>query len=141
MASNMPGTLASLSINTDLCEINIPLLSAINALLLVVLIPLLDLLIVPLLRHILMNPSIMCRLGLGSFLAFVTNVIILVIHLVGDVNARVCIFHTIVSTLKMDINVYWILMPVILLTIAELFIYIPGKHHSYYFYLDNTVCQ
>ena len=126
MADNMSGTLASLTIDTNLCEVDISLLNATNALVLIALIPLLDLLVVPMLRHAFLNPSITCRLGIGSLLAFVAAFSIFMIHLEGDLSLPLCIF-TNVLPLKMDIDVYWILLPTLLLTVAEVFIYIPGE--------------
>ncbi len=127
MAFNMNGTFPSVTINTDLCHVNISLLSATNALILAILIPILDLFVVPLLRYVLINPSIMKRLGFGSFLAFGTALSIFVLHTVGNVQSRLCIFQFNDSSLKMDVNIFWILVPVVILTISEVFIYIPGK--------------
>ena len=127
MAANMRGTLASFTINTDPCQVNISLLNAMNGLILVIFIPILDLAVVPLLRHTFVNPTIMWRLGFGSFFALVTALCMFVIHSVGNVNSRLCILRAIGSPLRMDISVYWILLPVVILTIAEVFIYIPGK--------------
>ncbi len=133
MASNMRGTLISLVINTNLCQVNISLLNATNALIVTVLIPVLDLLVVPLLRYTLINPTIMKRLGFGSILVFGTVLTVFVIHSVGNVHSRLCIFHSVDSSLKMDVSVYWILAPVMILAISEVFVYIPGMVliHSY----------
>lgn len=123
----MNGQLVSLTINTDLCQVNISLLSTANAFILTMFIPVLDLFVVPLLRYTFINPSIMKRLGFGSFLAFGTALSIFVMHMVGNLHSKLCIFRFIDSSLKMDVNVYWIFVPVVLLTISEVFIYIPGK--------------
>ena len=129
MAGNMSGAFAVLTINTNFCEVDISLLNATNSLVLIALIPLLDLLIVPILRHAFINPSILCRLGIGSVLAFVAAFSIFMIQLEGDVRFPICIF-TNVLPLEMDINVYWILVPTVVLTVAEVFIYIPGESRS-----------
>ena len=129
MASNMKGTLAHLSIKMELCQVNVTLMDGINAVLLLVFIPILDLIIVPLLRHSLINPSILKRLGLGSFLAFATVFSMFITHVIGDQTARVttCMFidykpHSAV----IDVDVYWLLVPIFIGTLAEVFIYIPG---------------
>lgn len=129
MASNMKGTLAHLSIRMDLCQVDITLMDGINAALLLVFIPILDLFIVPLLRHSLFNPSILKRLGLGSFLAFVTVFLMFIIQAVGDQTGRVmtCMFNDYEPHgAVLDVDVYWLLVPILIGTITEVFIYIPG---------------
>lgn len=132
MAYNMRGTLANLSFKTDLCQTDISLLDGINAATLLLFIPILDLLIVPLLRHSAFNPSILKRLGFGSFLDFLTVLSIFIFHVTGSQTTSVMTCDVFsnqeshIQTAMIDLNVYWLLIPIFIGTMAEIFIYIPG---------------
>lgn len=129
MAAHMNSTLASLELETSVCGILFTITDATNAILLIALIPLLDLLIVPLLRDA--NPSILKRLGIGSILAFLSLLTLLLMEAFGkhSQGREVCMFRTEDTEHgQLEINVYWIFLPLVLVTLAEILIYIPCEH-------------
>lgn len=128
MASHMNMNLATLKLRTSVCGIEVTITDGINALLILTFIPLLDLLLVPMLRNC--YATILKRLGIGATLAFMSVLVLFFFegigpHASGD---QMCMFNAgSRETGQLHISVYWILLPLVMVTFAELFIYIPSK--------------
>ena len=128
MASHMRMSLATLKLRTEVCGIEVTVTDVINALLILTIIPLLDLVLVPALHNC--YATILKRLGVGATLAFLSISVLFLFEAVGTHASgdQTCMFHA--STREqgqLHISVYWILLPLVLVTIAEIFIYIPSK--------------
>ena len=134
MSNHMSGYLAQLSAGTEICHINIALSDSISAALLLTLIPFLDLILVPFLRYTTINPSILKRLGFGAALAVMSMFILFLIEVVGSYDKDVsgggdaaCIFNEDESPLaRLAADVYWLLPSLLIMTVAEIFIFIPS---------------
>ena len=135
MSHHMSGSLAQLNIGTAVCHVNIALSDSISAALLLTLIPLLDLILVPFLRYTTINPSILKRLGFGTALAVMSMFSLFLIEVVGSYNKgvmsgegdAVCMFSEDETQLaRLAVNVYWLLPSLLIVTIAEIFIFIPS---------------
>lgn len=128
----MAGTELSLSFQAEFCRVQFKLADGINAFVLLAFIPLLDLIVMPLLQNC--SPSILKRLGLGTMLALASLLALCLMEGVGSHHAgregvkEVCMFDADgVGEEQLKINIYWTLLPVITVTLAEVFIYIPSK--------------
>ena len=129
MAGHMDMTLATLKLRTGVCGVEVTVTDGINALLILTIIPLLDLLVVPLLRNC--YATILQRLGVGASLAFLSILVLFLFEAFGSHSSgdQMCMFNS--STRERDqlhISVYWILLPLIMVTLAEIFIYIPSEY-------------
>lgn len=130
MASHMNMNLATLKLRTSVCGIEVTITDGINALLILTFIPLLDLLIVPMLRNC--YATILKRLGIGATLAFLSVLVLFFFEGVGPhaSGEQMCMFNAAERERdQLHISVYWILLPLVMVTFAELFIYIPSKLH------------
>ena len=132
MSNHMSGSLAQLKVGlTEMCHIDIPLSDSISAVLLLTLIPFLDLIIVPFLRYTTVNPSILKRLSIGATLAVLSLFILFLIEAVssyGDASGgAMCMFNADKKPpARMSVDVYWLLLPLLIMTVAEIFIFIPS---------------
>lgn len=127
----MQGSLASFEVHWTICEVGFTITDAISALLLLTIIPILDLLIVPFLQS--SFPSILGRLGFGASLALLSLLSLFTIEGIGghSLGDQVCMFNTVAEEEArghLEVNVYWIFLPLTLVTLAEVFIYIPCKY-------------
>ena len=130
MVSHMTGTLFSIDLHTRFCEVQLNLDDGINAIVLLTFIPLLDLLLVPFLRN--SNPTILKRLGFGAALASVSLVSLCLMEAIGthqqSEEGGVCMFDTSKDGMgQLEMDAYWTLLPIVTVTLAEVFIYIPCK--------------
>ena len=131
MGNHMTGTEFSVSFQAEFCQVQFKLADGINAFILLTFIPLLDLVIMPLLQNC--SPSILKRLGLGTMLALASLLALCLMEGVGSHHAgregkEVCMFDVdSVEEEQLKINIYWILLPIVTVTLAEVFIYIPSK--------------
>lgn len=131
MSNHMSGSLAQLNVGTEMCHIDIALSDCISAVLLLTLIPLLDLVLVPFLRYTTVNPSILKRLSIGATLAVLSVFILFLIEAVGSYEGvtgdAVCMFNAEEKPpAQLAVDVYWLLLPLIIMTVAEIFIFIPS---------------
>ena len=129
MADHMNGTIAAVNMETKLCGVELTVTDGISAAVLLTLIPLLDLIVVPLLGYA--NPGILKRLGLGASLAFLSMLTLLLMEGIGKHTSgdQVCMFNVAESAQgKLEISVYWVILPLLIVIVAEIFIYIPCKH-------------
>ena len=131
MSNHMAGSLAELKISTELCQVYITLSDSISAFLLLTLIPFLDLILVPFLRYTTVNPSILKRLSIGATLAMFSVFILFLLEAVGShgttAGDATCVFNADEQPRsQLNVDVYWLLLPLILVTVAEIFIYIPS---------------
>lgn len=132
MAGHMHRSLPTLQIHTDVCEVEISVTNSINGLLIITIIPLLDLLLVPMLQNF--YATILKRLGVGATLAFLSILVLFLFEAFGSHNSGnlICMFNT--STHQpgqLHISVYWIILPLVLVTLAEIFIFIPSNNFSH----------
>ena len=120
----MNQTLVSLRLQTSFCDVRFAVNDVISSILVLTFVPVLDLLIVPLLGNF--NPSIRKRMGTGAFLCCVSVLILLVMEAVGrpSNSQSICMFSD--QEERLSINVYWILFPSLIMTIAQVLIYISG---------------
>ena len=128
MASHMNMNIATLRLKTEVCGIEVTVTDGINALLILTIIPLLDLVLVPMLRNC--YATILKRLGFGATLAFLSIVVLFLFEAAGRHSSgdQVCMFHASSREQgQLHISVYWVLLPLVMVTIAEIFIYIPSK--------------
>lgn len=131
MSGHMVGSLAQLKISTELCQVYITLSDSISAILLLSFIPFLDLILVPFLRYTTINPSILKRLSFGATLATLSVFILFLFEAIGSHNGipgdESCMFSADDELpSQLSVNVYWLLLPLITVTAAEIFIYIPS---------------
>ena len=135
MSHHMSGSLAQLNIGTAVCHVNIALSDSISAALLLTLIPLLDLILVPFLRYTTVNPSILKRLGFGAALAVMSMFILFLIEVMGSYDKGVmsgggdaaCMFSEDQRPpVQLAVNIYWLLPSLLIVTVAEIFIFIPS---------------
>ena len=154
MAGHMDMSLATFKLRTDVCGIEVTITDAINAILLLTIIPLLDLVLVPMLRNFYV--TILKRLGVGATIAFLSILVLFLFEAVGPhtnsgsgsdgggggggggggSGGQVCMFDASSREQgQLHISVYWILLPLVLVTLAEIFIYIPSECEEH-----GTVC-
>lgn len=132
LEGHMNNTIASFDFKAGICGVEFTLTDSISALLILTFIPILDLLVVPLLRHL--NPSILKRLGVGATLAFLSILTVFLLetfgrHTPGD---RVCMFNMEESAAGniLEVNAYWVVLPLAIVTLAEICICIPSKQST-----------
>ena len=135
----MKGNISHFEIHGRYCDFEMSALNALNPVLLLLLIPVLDLVLVPLLRHAMLHPTILKRLGIGAGCTLLSALSLLTLEGVEDRRSSeesdVCVFDTrTVYREKRDVNSYWLFVPMVLVTIAEIFIYIPGENTLNLFY-------
>ena len=131
MVDHTSGTLPRLEVQTLLCGVEVTLTDVISSLLLLALIPVIDLFIVPFLRYWALNPSILRRLSMGAILAFTSVLIPLLMEGFGGHTPAgdSCMFNTYQeSQTKLNVDVNWLFLPLVLVTLAEILIYIPSKY-------------
>ncbi len=121
------------SANWTFCDFKVSTLTGLNAGLLLVVIPALDLIIVPLLRHAMIHPSIRKRLGIGGLCALLSVLSLLGLEGIGDhyfsAGSDNCLFDGHTSALERnEISSYWLVLPMVLVTLAEIFINVPCKY-------------
>lgn len=131
----MESNISSFTVAWKICDLKISVLSITKPVLLLMLIPALDLFMVPTLRHAMLHPTILKRLGIGAICMLLSVISLLVLEGISDqylsVGARDnCIFdeHAASKELKSKMSPYWLFLPVTIGTVAEVFIYIPGIH-------------
>lgn len=129
MEGHMHSSLPTLQIHSEVCEIQVSVTDGINALLILTIIPLLDLLLVPMFQNC--YATILKRLGVGATLAFLSILVLFLFEAFGshDTGNVMCMFNA--STREpgqLHISVYWILLPLVLVTLAEIFIFIPSNN-------------
>ena len=128
----MSGSLAELKIGTEMCHIDIAFSDSMSAVLLLTLIPLLDLILVPFLRYTTVNPSILKRLSIGATLAMLSVFVLFLIEAVSSYegmtgDAACPMFNADEQPpVQLAVDVYWLLLPLIITTVAEIFIFIPS---------------
>ncbi len=129
----MSGSLAQLNAGTEMWNIKISLSDSMTAALLLTLIPFLDLILVPFLRYTTVNPSILKRLGIGAALAVLSVFILFLMEVMGSygegVSERdtVCMFSVDERPpARLAVDVYWLLPSLLIVTVAEIFIFIPS---------------
>lgn len=129
MVDHMKGNISSLAVHGEMCDFEISVLGALNPALILVLIPVLDLVLVPLLRHAMLHPTILKRLGFGATCALLSVLSALTLKGVGDrySESDICMFNNGAQHGRNEMNSYWLFLPTTLATMAEIFIYIPGK--------------
>lgn len=124
----MKGNISSLAFHGKTCDFEITALSALNPALLLVLVPVLDLLLVPLLRHAMLHPTILKRIGMGAMCTLMSVLSVLALEGIGThTDSDACMFNDYGYQEKSELSSYWLFLPIILATMAEIFIYIPGK--------------
>ena len=128
---HMEDDLPQISTYWQSCTFEISTLSAINAILLLALIPVLDLLMVPLLRHAMIHPSILKRLGVGGIFTLLGMLSLLTLEGLGDRSfsggSNTCMFGKDTSQESNGMSGYWLILPMVLVTLAQIMIYIPSK--------------
>jgi dipeptide/tripeptide permease len=129
----MSGSLAQLNAGTEVWNIRISLSDSMTAALLLMLIPFLDLILVPFLRYTIVNPSILKRLGIGAALAVLSVFILFLMEVVGSYDEGVsggdaaCMFNADERPpARLAVDVYWLLPSLLIVTVAEIFIFIPS---------------
>ena len=132
MATHMDSALATERLETQICEMDFTIMAGVNALVILVLIPLLDLVVIPLLQNL--NLSILRRIGVGTFLTFISLLVLLLLEGAGRHSSDdVCMFRMGEELEgKLKVNVYWVLLPLVTVTVAELLVYIPGEREALY---------
>lgn len=130
MESHMKGNISRLALHWKVCDFRVSVLSASHPVLLLILIPVFDLLLVPLLRHAMLYPTILKRLGIGATFMLLSVLSMLALEGVGgryySGDSDVCMFNDDAYQERNEMSSYWLFLPMILATIAEIFIYIPG---------------
>ena len=128
MAGHMDLSLVTMKTKTEVCDIEVTIADSISAILILTLIPLLDLLLVPMLRNC--YATILKRLGAGATLAFLSIVVLFLFEAFGShtssAGEEICMLRSSEQG-QLHINVYWILLPLVMVTLAEIFIYIPSE--------------
>lgn len=116
------------------CGFTISVLALINPIVLLVLLPLLDLLVIPFLRHIMLHPSILKRLGIGSLFILLSTLSLLMLEGIQDQvftveSSGACVLSQHVEVEEGSaMSSYWLILPEFLITLAEIFIFIPGEY-------------
>ena len=122
----MYNSLVSVEFGSSVCGVEFTITDAISAILLLSIIPLLDLLFVPLFRS--SYPSILKRLGFGVSLVFLSIITLFLMEAFGG-HTEACMFNTGRGVGgSLEINVYWVILPLAFITLAEIFIYIPCEY-------------
>lgn len=128
MEGHMKNSTSNLVIHWKVCDFKISALTALSPVLLLTLIPVLDLLVIPLLHHAMLHPTILKRLGIGAMWTLLSVLSVLALEAIGDRNYGVesdtCMM--VYNQGRNKMSSYWLILPVTLVTIAEIFIYIPG---------------
>ncbi len=131
MQAHLRDDVPSLVIDGSICDFKILPLVTLNPILVLVLVPVLDLLVSPVLRYMMLHPSILKRLGLGAICTLLSTLSLLALEGIGEryfnMDSAACILygHSVVEG-QTELSSYWLILPIILLTLAEIFIYIPG---------------
>ena len=126
--NHMETNISSFAVVWEICDFKISALSAAKPVLLLMLIPALDLLVVPMLRHAILHPAILKRLGFGAICMLLSVISLLLLEGISDQYLDAgdnCIFSECVAS-KSKMSPYWLFLPVTIGTVAEIFIYIPG---------------
>ena len=131
MESHMKNSTSSLVVHWKVCDLKISAIKALGPVVLLTLIPILDLFVVPLLHHAMLHPTILKRLGIGATWTLLSVLSMLALEVIGDRHYRVgndmCMIANHYAYHEINqMSSYWLILPVILTTIAEIFIYIPG---------------
>lgn len=129
MVGHMDMSLATLRLRTGVCGVEVTVTDAINAILILTIIPLLDLVLVPMLRNC--YATILKRLGVGATLAFLSILVLFSFEAFGSHSDgdQMCMFNASNRERgQLHISVYWILLPLVVVTLAEIFIYIPSEY-------------
>lgn len=125
----------------DRCDLELSQLAAVRPILLLALVPILDLLVVPLLRCTALHPSILKRLGAGAVFTLLSTLSLLALETVvfgTESSGKVCVLSKTGETQleRGEFSSYWLILPTALLTVAEVFLFIPG---TYYIYMPIAV--
>lgn len=128
MADDIP----QLTMHWKNCGLEVSFLNVLNVILLLVLVPLLDLVVIPILRHMMLQPSILRCLGLGGILTFMSVLSVFALEGITDHYSKSsdsqCMFATEgVSKERAEVSGYWLFLPVVLVTLAEILLYVPCK--------------
>lgn len=122
-----------LSVHWNECILEVSSLSVICIALTLLLLPMLDLIIVPFLRHLMLHPSILKCVGIGGILTLLSAVAMFVLQGVVDrastATEEQCIFANSEPSYgnSEHVNMYWMFLPVILHTMAQVMLYVPSK--------------
>lgn len=119
-----------LAVHWKNCGLEASSLNVLNIVLLLVLVPLMDLVIVPILRHMMLQPSILKCLGMGGVLTFMSILSLFALEGIEEhySSETQCIFDSDgISEKSAAVSVYWLFLPMVLVTIAEIMLYIPSK--------------
>ena len=114
------------------CDFKVSLLQLLNSVILFVLLPVLDLLVIPFLRHIMLHPSILKRLGIGALCILLSTLSLFTLEGVQDQvlteeSGEACVLSGQGGVKDgSGISLYWLILPELLITLAEIFIFIPG---------------
>ena len=131
MQNHLRDDVPSLIIHGSVCDFKIYPLTSLNPALVLVLVPVLDLVVSPVLRYLMLHPSILKRLGLGTICTLLGTLSLLALEVIGEryfnMEGVACMFSKLTeSEVQADISSYWLILPIVLVTLAEIFIYIPG---------------
>ena len=136
----------SLAIHREICDFELFPLASLNPLLVLVLVPILDLLVTPVLRYVMLHPSILKRLGLGAVCTLLSTLSLLALEGVGEeyfnMMGNACMLSKDSASERGSISSYWLVLPIVLISLAEVFIYIPGRvtqKHGYCLHMDNII--
>lgn len=129
--------IAQLDVHWNNCGLEVSLLNALNVILLLVLIPFLDLVVIPILRHMMLQPSILKCLGLGGVLIFTSVLSVFTLegvveHYSSSSEARDgCMFASEGISEEMEtLSGYWLIIPMVLVTLAEILLYVPSRCYT-----------
>ena len=118
------------------CGLKVSLLNSLNVILLLLLLPLLDLVVIPILRHILLQPSILKCLGLGVVLTFTSVLSLFALEGVVDHYSSSsksydeCMFAIEGDSEEREtLSGYWLFLPMVLATLAEILLYVPSESY------------
>ena len=139
MQTRLREDIPSFVIHGSFCDFEICPLVLLNPVLVLVLVPLFDLLVSPVLRYKMLHPNILKRLGLAAVCTLLSTLSILALEGIGEryfgMENAACIFNKYLDVSEeqtsAEISSLWLVLPIVLVTVAEIFIYIPGMMHSY----------
>ena len=115
------------------CGLEMSWLNALNIMLLLLLIPILDFVVVPLLRHMVLQPSILKCLGMGGIFTFLSVLSLFTLEGVNDhyfiskEASDICVLASNEDSQDVALNGYWLLLPILFVTLAEILIFVPSK--------------
>lgn len=118
------------------CTIEVSSLSLIYVTLTLLMLPLLDLVVIPLLRHLMCHPSILKCMGIGGMLTLLSAVTMFTLQGVVDRTSTAteeqCIFADSEPSVgdNEHVNIYWMFLPVILHSMAQVLLYVPSKYNK-----------